>query len=84
MADDAETPSRDYRETVFLPDTPFPMRAGLPQKEPLILEQWAKADLYNTMRKARQHAGAPLYCAARWAAPMRTARSISAMPCRKR
>jgi isoleucyl-tRNA synthetase len=61
MADDAEHPSRDYRETVFLPDTPFPMRARLPQKEPVILEQWAKADLYNAMRKARQHAGAPLF-----------------------
>ncbi|HEV7383551.1 MAG TPA: class I tRNA ligase family protein, partial [Phenylobacterium sp.] len=61
MADDAEKPSRDYRETVFLPDTPFPMRAGLPQKEPQILEAWAKADLYHAMRKARQHAGAPLY-----------------------
>ena len=60
MADDA-TPSRDYRETVFLPDTPFPMRAGLPQKEPVILAQWAQADLYNAMRKARQHAGAPLF-----------------------
>ena len=62
MADDAATPSsRDYRETVFLPDTPFPMRAGLPQKEPVILAQWAQADLYNAMRKARQHAGAPLF-----------------------
>ncbi|NBP52559.1 MAG: hypothetical protein EBU70_15505, partial [Actinobacteria bacterium] len=35
------TPARDYRETVFLPDTPFPMRAGLPKKEPEILEGWA-------------------------------------------
>jgi len=61
MADDAETPSRDYRETVFLPETPFPMRAGLPQKEPQILEAWARADLYHAMRKARQHAGAPLF-----------------------
>jgi isoleucyl-tRNA synthetase len=60
MADDA-APARDYRETVFLPDTPFPMRAGLPQKEPAILAQWAKADLYHAMRKARQHAGAPLF-----------------------
>jgi isoleucyl-tRNA synthetase len=46
MADDAELPDsevkdgRDYRETVFLPDTPFPMRAGLPKLEPQILEQW--------------------------------------------
>jgi isoleucyl-tRNA synthetase len=61
MADDAATTSRDYRETVFLPDTPFPMRAGLPQKEPVILEAWAKADLYHAMRKARQRAGAPLF-----------------------
>jgi isoleucyl-tRNA synthetase len=61
MADDAATTSRDYRETVFLPETPFPMRAGLPQKEPVILAQWAEADLYNAMRKARQHAGAPLF-----------------------
>jgi isoleucyl-tRNA synthetase len=61
MADDAEKPSRDYRETVFLPDTPFPMRAGLPQKEPQILARWAEIDLYNAMRKARQDAGAPLF-----------------------
>src|SRR4051794_12600751 len=61
MADDADKPVRDYRETVFLPDTPFPMRAGLPQKEPLILERWRELDLYNAMRKARQDAGAPMF-----------------------
>ena len=61
MADDAELPSRDYRETVFLPETPFPMRAGLPQKEPEILARWAKDDLYNSVRKARQDTGAPLF-----------------------
>jgi isoleucyl-tRNA synthetase len=61
MADDAELPSRDYRETVFLPDTPFPMRAGLPQKEPVILADWEEQDLYHAIRKARQAAGAPLY-----------------------
>ncbi|WP_091742327.1 isoleucine--tRNA ligase [Phenylobacterium immobile] len=61
MADDADLPSRDYRETVFLPDTAFPMRAGLPQKEPVILEAWAEADLYQTVRKARQAANAPLF-----------------------
>jgi len=60
MADDA-TASRDYRETVFLPDTPFPMRGGLPQKEPEILQRWAQVDLYNTIRKTRQDAGAPLF-----------------------
>jgi isoleucyl-tRNA synthetase len=61
MADDAEHPSRDYRETVFLPDTPFPMRAGLPQKEPQILARWAELDLYHTLRAERQRAGAPLF-----------------------
>jgi isoleucyl-tRNA synthetase len=61
MADDAAPASRDYRETVFLPDTAFPMRAGLPQKEPVILEAWAEADLYQTVRKARQDANAPLF-----------------------
>ena len=62
MADDATPESvRDYRETVFLPDTPFPMRAGLPKLEPQILERWKAADLYNAVRKARQDAGAPLF-----------------------
>ncbi|MDB5421348.1 MAG: ileS, partial [Brevundimonas sp.] len=50
---------RDYRETVFLPETPFPMRGGLPQKEPAILEQWG--DLYATLRATRQAQKAPLY-----------------------
>ena len=63
---DAETNSdapsgRDYRPTVFLPDTPFPMRAGLPQKEPELLAGWAEQDLYNLLRKIRQAAGAPLF-----------------------
>jgi len=61
MADDAEKPARDYRETVFLPDTPFPMRAGLPQKEPQILAKWDEADLYHAIRADRQRAGAPLF-----------------------
>jgi isoleucyl-tRNA synthetase len=61
MADDADQPSRDYRETVFLPDTPFPMRAGLPKLEPQILERWAEIDLYAAMRAERQKAGAPLF-----------------------
>ncbi|MGA0602668.1 isoleucine--tRNA ligase [Caulobacter sp. KR2-114] len=59
MPDDVEKPARDYRETVFLPETPFPMRAGLPQLEPRILEGWG--DLYGAIRKDRQARGAPLY-----------------------
>ena len=59
MSDDAEKPARDYRETVFLPETPFPMRAGLPQLEPRILQDWG--DLYGKIRADRQAKGAPLY-----------------------
>ncbi|MBX3477785.1 MAG: isoleucine--tRNA ligase [Brevundimonas sp.] len=61
MADAKDTPStgRDYRDTVFLPETPFPMRGGLPQKEPAILEQWG--DLYGDLRALRQSQKAPLY-----------------------
>jgi isoleucyl-tRNA synthetase len=43
---------RDYSETLFLPKTDFPMRAGLPQKEPQILERWQKLDLYARLRAA--------------------------------
>ena len=46
-----ETASRDYRETLFLPTTDFPMRAGLPQREPEWLERWGKLDLYRKMRQ---------------------------------
>ena len=43
----------DYRDTVFLPKTDFPMKAGLAQKEPAILERWAEMDLYRRLREAR-------------------------------
>ena len=48
---------RDYRETVFLPRTEFPMRAGLPALEPRILERWR--GLYGKIRGQRH--GAPLF-----------------------
>jgi isoleucyl-tRNA synthetase len=44
---------RDYRDTVFLPKTEFPMKAGLPQKEPGILARWQGEDLYRKLRDAR-------------------------------
>jgi isoleucyl-tRNA synthetase len=44
--------ARDYSETLFLPKTDFPMRAGLPQKEPEILARWQKLDLYEKLRAA--------------------------------
>lgn len=42
--------SQDYRNTVFLPKTDFPMRAGLPKKEPSILERWQNVNLYQQIR----------------------------------
>ncbi len=42
--------SAAYRETLFLPETEFAMKAGLPQREPGWLEAWAKMDLYGTLR----------------------------------
>jgi isoleucyl-tRNA synthetase len=42
--------ARDYSETLFLPKTEFPMRAGLPQKEPGILERWRDLGLYERLR----------------------------------
>src|SRR5262245_34200223 len=47
-----ESKARDYSETLFLPKTDFPMRAGLPQKEPQILARWQKLDLYGRLRAA--------------------------------
>ena len=45
---------RDYRETLFLPKTEFPMKAGLPKKEPEILEKWHKMGLYERLRAASE------------------------------
>ncbi len=45
-----ETKKPDYKDTVFLPKTDFPMRAGLPKKEPEIIAKWDEMDLYAQMR----------------------------------
>ena len=48
---DAEAPKQtDYKSTLFLPQTEFPMRAGLPKKEPGILEFWNELDVYKQLR----------------------------------
>ncbi|MCV6575896.1 MAG: isoleucine--tRNA ligase [Cohaesibacter sp.] len=44
------TESRDYSKTLFLPQTEFPMRAGLPKNEPKILDRWEEQDLYQALR----------------------------------
>ena len=51
---DSETGAKpDYKDTVFLPKTDFPMKAGLAAKEPEILAQWAKMGLYEQLREQR-------------------------------
>ena len=50
--DAAPAAARDYSKTLFLPKTEFPMRAGLPAREPLLLERWAQIDLYGKVRAA--------------------------------
>jgi isoleucyl-tRNA synthetase len=45
----ADTP--DYSNTVFLPETDFPMRAGLPQREPDWLAKWAQIGVYDRLRE---------------------------------
>jgi isoleucyl-tRNA synthetase len=46
----------DYSTTLNLPKTDFPMKAGLPQKEPQIHEYWKKIELYQKMRENRKGA----------------------------
>ena len=48
----AETTAPDYRDTVFLPETDFPMRAGLPQREPDWLARWARIGVYDRLRSS--------------------------------
>ncbi|MBX3569917.1 MAG: isoleucine--tRNA ligase [Rhizobiaceae bacterium] len=49
----------DYSKTLYLPRTEFPMRAGLPEKEPLLVKRWQDADLYRLLRE--DAAGRPKY-----------------------
>ncbi len=51
--------ARDYRDTLFLPDTDFPMKAGLPQAEPKWLARWETMALYARLREAARER--PLY-----------------------
>ena len=41
----------DYSKTLFLPKTEFPMRAGLPKKEPEIIAKWKQQGIYKTLRE---------------------------------
>ena len=41
----------EYKDTIFLPKTSFEMRANLPSKEPKILDDWDKQNIYSQLRK---------------------------------
>ncbi|MGB3831734.1 MAG: isoleucine--tRNA ligase [Mesorhizobium sp.] len=56
---DTEPQTIDYSSTLYLPRTDFPMRAGLPEKEPALVKRWLDMDLYRRLRETS--AGRPLY-----------------------
>ncbi|MBO6550052.1 MAG: isoleucine--tRNA ligase [Rhizobiales bacterium] len=49
--DCSQADERDWRETLFLPQTSFPMKAGLPKREPDFLERWITQDIYSKLRE---------------------------------
>ena len=66
------TDKTDYRATLNLPDTPFPMRGDLPKREPGWVKEWEDQGLYKRLRVARR-AGRSSSCTT--ARPTPTARS---------
>ncbi|MEM0986296.1 MAG: isoleucine--tRNA ligase [Pseudomonadota bacterium] len=59
MPSDKDDPQgRDYRDTLFLPQTDFPMRAGLPKREPDWIKRWDEIGLYKRMRAEAAERGA--------------------------
>jgi isoleucyl-tRNA synthetase len=59
MTDTTVSGETDYSATLFLPQTEFPMRAGLPEREPTWLKRWEDMDLYRRQRE--QAEGRPLF-----------------------
>ncbi len=51
--------SQDYNKTLNLPNTDFPMRAGLPQSEPITLKKWDDNDIYGKLME--MNAGKPMF-----------------------
>jgi isoleucyl-tRNA synthetase len=51
MSEQPQKSDKDYSKTLFLPQTEFPMRAGLPQREPEILKYWNEIGLYGRLRQ---------------------------------
>jgi isoleucyl-tRNA synthetase len=59
MTDTASTANTDYRSTLNLPDTPFPMRGDLPKREPGWVKSWEDKGIYKKLRDVR--AGKPKF-----------------------
>jgi isoleucyl-tRNA synthetase len=57
--DTPDSAKRDYRATLFLPTTDFPMKAGLPAAEPKWLAHWEEMGLYQKLRDSAK--GRPLF-----------------------
>ncbi len=53
------TQAKSYKNTIFLPDTTFPMRGDLTTKEPARLEKWENGKLYERITNRRKEQGAP-------------------------
>ena len=51
--------AQDYNETLNLPKTDFPMRAGLPQREPVMLKKWQEERIYEKLME--KNAGKPKF-----------------------
>ncbi len=54
-----EKPGSQYKDTINLPQTAFPMKASLPNREPQILKKWAELDIYHRLQAERKDA--PLF-----------------------
>ena len=59
MTQSADPAKTDYRSTLNLPDTPFPMRGDLPKREPGWVKEWDEKGIYKKLRDVR--AGAPKF-----------------------
>ena len=67
----------EYKNTIITPKTDFPMKAGLPAREPGMLERWQQQDLYNLLLEKNKELP-PSYCTT--ALPSPTAISTWVMP----
>ncbi|MFT6773970.1 MAG: isoleucyl-tRNA synthetase, partial [Paracoccaceae bacterium] len=60
-SDTAAASSHDWKSTLFLPKTEFPMRAGLPAREPGWLARWEEIGIYDRLREKGRAEGRPVF-----------------------